>query len=152
MQGGIGKFIFPRRFSLYDDEATIKTTMQASIARVNRMKQEALKERQAIQLLVKQKIEAFVKEQVYLVDANLEDVSQVRESKLNLYEPVFSIAIPDFIEDYQCLPNFQMYWDPPWGGMVTIKIISTLKQYNFFTLMLQDLTDLLVKSHQMMSS
>jgi hypothetical protein len=91
-----------------------------------------------------------VKEQIYLVEANLEDVSVVRESRLNVFEPVFSLVVPDHVEDYQCLPGgFQLYWDLPWGGFVTLRLVSTFKQYNFFTGMLQELTDLLVKSGQM---
>jgi hypothetical protein len=73
---------------------------------------------------------------MYLAKNNLDDMSVVKESKINLYEPVFSLAVPDFIEDYQCLPGFQIYWDRPWGGMVTVKVISTFKQFAFFTGML----------------
>jgi hypothetical protein len=46
---------------------------------------------------------------------------------LNTYETVFNLAVPDYIEDYQCLPNFQIYWEQAWGGVVTIKIVSTFK-------------------------
>jgi len=41
--------------------------------------------------------------------------------------------VADFLDDYECLPSFQLYWAPPWGGMVTVKVISTYKQYIFFT-------------------
>jgi hypothetical protein len=46
----------------------------------------------------------------------------------------------------QCLPNFELYWDQPWGGMVTIRIKSTFKQFTFISSILQELTDLLFRS------
>jgi hypothetical protein len=76
-------------------------------------------------------------------------MSLVKETKLNLYEPVFQLAIPPFLEDYQCLPGFQVYWDPPWGGMVTLKTVSTFRQFTFLATMLQDLTDILTKSRRL---
>ena len=47
-----------------------------------------------------------MKEQVYLVESKLEDMSNVRESKFNIYDTVFNMAVPDFIDDYECIPNF----------------------------------------------
>lgn len=116
---------------------------------MQRALQEAAEERAALHSLVSQKLDAFVKEQLYLANANLEDMSEVKETKLNLYEPVFQLAIPPFVEDYQCLPGFQVYWDDPWGGMVTLKIVSTFRQFTFLASMLQDLTDILTKSRRL---
>lgn len=36
----------------------------------------------------------------------MEDVSQVKESKINIYESVFNLAIPDNIDELSCIPNF----------------------------------------------
>ena len=86
-------------------------------------------------------------EEIYLSKAKLVDTSEVRETKLNVYETVFNIAIVDYIDELQCLPSFQVFWEQVWGGMITFRIISTLKQFTFLTSMLQEVTDLLYKSH-----
>jgi hypothetical protein len=49
---------------------------------------------------------------------------------------VFNTAILDFIEELQCLPHLQLYWDRAWGGMITLRLMSTYKQYTFMTQML----------------
>lgn len=69
-----------------------------------------------------------------------------KESKFNLYETVFYFVVPDHIDELQCLPSkFQIYWEQSWGGMVTVRLISTLKQYEFFTRLFQEVSDYLLK-------
>ena len=108
------------------------------------------REKNNIHALIMKKVNAFVKEQSQ--QNKLEDASQLRESKLNVYETVFNIVIPDFIDDFECLPNFQIYWDSVWGGMVTLRIFSTFKQFTFLTSLLSEVTDLLFKSNMLNGS
>lgn len=51
----------------------------------------------------------------------------VRESKFNVYEVAFNIVVPDNVELLQCLPpeRFLIYWEQAWGGMLTVRIVST---------------------------
>lgn len=74
--------------------------MQAHLEQQEQAQREAAEERAKLHALVSQKLEAFVKEQLYLANANMEDMSLVKETKLNVYEPVFQLAITPFIEDY----------------------------------------------------
>lgn len=42
--------------------------------------------------------------------------------------------------------NFQIFWEQAWGGMVSAKITSTYKQYQFITSLMQETTDMLHKN------
>jgi hypothetical protein len=45
------------------------------------------------------------------METKLEEINEVKESKLNIYESVFNIAIFDYIDELQCLPKFQIFWE-----------------------------------------
>ena len=66
----------------------------------------------------------------------------VRESKFNVLEPVFNMVVPENVDLIQCLPTkFQIFWEPAWGGVVTVRLQSTLKQYQFLTGLFLQVTD-----------
>ena len=70
----------------------------------------------------------------------------MRESKINVFEPVFNLVIINHVDEFECLAGLQIFWELPWGGLVTLRLLSTLRQYNFITSMLQEVTDLLQQS------
>ena len=35
-----------------------------------------------------------------MLEAKLEDAQETRESKLNIYDTVFNLAVPDFVEEF----------------------------------------------------
>ena len=72
----------------------------------------------------------------------------VRESKFNAYEVAFNVVVAENIDRLQCLPprQFLVYWEQAWGGMTTVRISSTYKQYVFLTDLVQEVTDLMFRS------
>ena len=54
------------------------------------------------------------------------------------------------IESFECLPRFEIYWEPPWGGMVTIRLLSTYRQYEFLTGLCQEVSNFM-KKHSLLT-
>jgi len=51
----------------------------------------------------------------------------VKESKINIYEVVFLSVVSEHLDYLELIPHLQIYWESPWGGMITIRISSTLR-------------------------
>ncbi|CDW74666.1 set domain containing protein [Stylonychia lemnae] len=106
------------------------------------------REKFLVQNFIRIRIDEFLKEQLKNESNLTPSELIVRESKLNIYETVFNIVINDNIDTLQCIPTkFQIFWEQSWGGMVTVRLQSTLKQYIFITNLMQEVTDMLFKSN-----
>lgn len=71
-------------------------------------------------------------------------VGETRSTKFNVYKILFDLVIGRNIELFQCVQSLEITWDNAWAGLVTLKIVSTLQQFNGFLEILQTAIDLLL--------
>jgi len=54
---------------------------------------------------------------------------ETKPSRFNINERVHNLAIKNKMADIAKIEGLQVQWDQPWGGNVTLKILSTKHQY-----------------------
>jgi len=77
---------------------------------------------------------------------------QTRTSKFNVYESVFKLVINDNMDLWECVPDLLMYWEGPWGRLVTLQIVSSHAQFNTILTLLQKATDTLQLSDHLVEA
>ena len=71
-------------------------------------------------------------------------IGETRTTKFNVYKILFDLVIGRNIELFQCVQSLELTWDNAWADLVTLKIGSTLQQFNGFLEILQTAIDLLL--------
>ena len=81
--------------------------------------------------MVRSKIDKFVNQEIEKedekndMDSDEDDEPRTTKS-LNLYKEVFSIVIGQNMEALECVQTLYLYWENPWGNIVTLQIQSTV--------------------------
>lgn len=81
-----------------------------------------------------------------MVDSD--SAGEVKQTQFNLNERVFNLAIRNHFDDIDCLQGLQLYWEKPWGGNLTVRLVSTRPQFEQFASLVQFVTNRLVTIYE----
>ena len=83
--------------------------------------------RAKIEAKVAKKVDEFVDDEILQDERDerhgiKDKAKEIRMSRFNLYLELFNTVIINNMESLECVPNLSLFWDNPWGELVTLNV------------------------------